>query len=197
MIVIQYPYRTLFIFLPVLLFAACSQDYSPKPRGYMRIELPQRDYIRFDLDYPYSFEHANYSVMEPDTRATAEDYWADIYYPQFRARIHMSYKTVENTEQLQGHFNDARTFVTRHIPKASAIRDEMIVNEKANVYGVLYQIRGREAATALQFYATDSLRHFLRGALYFNVRTNNDSLSPVIEHIEEDIRHLFSTLEWE
>ncbi len=186
----------LIIFLPAALMSACNQGHTPMPRGYIRIELPEREYKRFDLDYPYSFEHPDNSVIEPDTRETAEDYWADIFYPDFRARIHLSYKPVEDRAQLQGHLNDARTFVTRHIPKASAIRDEVFINQEADVYGMLYQIKGRNAATALQFYATDSLNHFLRGALYFNVRPNNDSLSPVIDHIEEDIRQLFSTLRW-
>ncbi len=63
--------------------------------------------------------------------------------------------------------------------------------------GKIYHIRGREAASPLQFFATDSLSHFLRGALYFDARPNNDSLAPVIRFIEKDIRNLLGTLEWE
>ena len=43
---------------------------------------------------------------------------------------------------------------------------------------------------------TDSTEHFLRGALYFNVEPNNDSLAPVLTFIEEDVRHLVNTFRW-
>jgi gliding motility-associated lipoprotein GldD len=73
----------------------------------------------------------------------------------------------------------------------------MIRDDERRIYGVLYEIKGAEAASTLQFYVTDSLSHFLRGALYFNVSPNNDSLAPVIDFIEEDIRHMIGTLNWE
>jgi hypothetical protein len=43
---------------------------------------------------------------------------------------------------------------------------------------------------------TDSSRHFLRGALYFNTRVNNDSLAPAIEYMKKDIMHLINTMDW-
>jgi hypothetical protein len=40
------------------------------------------------------------------------------------------------------------------------------------------------------------VEHFLRASLYFNMAPHNDSLEPVIEGIEKDLKHLVKTLEW-
>lgn len=188
--------RFLLLFALLYLSVACERSGAPVPIAYFRIALPEKEYQLLDQDYPYRFKYPVYTSFEPDTRETAEAYWADIVFGDFSGRLHLSYKAVDNEDQLYGYFEDARTFVHRHIPKATAIRDEPIVIPENRVYGMLFHIRGKEAASPLQFYATDSVSHFLRGALYFNVRPNNDSLAPVIDFIEEDIRHLFVTLNW-
>ncbi|TVR42243.1 MAG: gliding motility lipoprotein GldD [Bacteroidia bacterium] len=185
------------VFFFSLLLVCCKSPDTPLPRAYFRIAMPERDYRHFDEDYPFSFAYPGYAGVVPDTRETAEPYWSDIVYPDFRGRIHLSYKPVGSQRELAGLFEDARTFVHRHIPKATAIREEVIMYPDRRVYGMLYHIRGREAASPIQFYLTDSVDHFLRGALYFHVRPNNDSLAPVIEFIEEDIRHFFDTFEWQ
>lgn len=185
------------ILLFLVMMLACGGNETPKPRGFFRIDLPEKAYNQFDSLHPYRFEHPAYSVVIPDTRDWAEPYWADIVFEDFNARIHLSYKQVSGRSELHGYLEDAHTFVHRHIPKATAIRDAVFIDEENNVFGTLIRIRGREAASALQFWATDSLQHFLRGALYFNVAPDNDSLAPVIDFIEEDIRHLLQTLEWQ
>ena len=185
------------ILLLFILMPSCGSNETPKPRGFFRIALPEKVYVQFDEQHPYRFEYPKYAHVIPDTRDWAEPYWADIVFDIFNARLHLSYKPVSNPWELQGYLEDAYTFIHRHIPKATAIRDELFVNEEDRVYGTLIRIRGRDAASALQFWVTDSLQHFLRGALYFNVTPDNDSLAPVIEFLEEDVRHLMHTLEWQ
>lgn len=180
-----------FVFL-----AACQNNYSPKPRGFFRIHLPEKEYVVFDAGFPYAFEHPVYGEFVPDQRATAEPYWGDLVFPDFKGALHLSYKAVNNEKDLAGFFEDARSFAQKHIPKATAITEELIRDDQRRVYGMLYEIKGAEAASTLQFYVTDSLDHFLRGALYFNVSPNNDSLAPVIRFLEEDIRHMIGTLNW-
>ena len=177
-------------------FSACLQYDSPKPRGYFRIALPEKGYQHLDSIFPYCFYYPVYGEVVPDTRQWAEAYWADLVFDKFRARIHLSYKAVEDTDNLYRYFEDAHTFVHKHIPKATAIYDEVFIIDENRAYGMLFRIKGREAASPLQFYATDSTDHFLRGALYFETTPNNDSLAPVIEFLEKDVRHMLSTLEW-
>ena len=183
-------------FIVFLFFFACQGNYSPKPRGFFRIHLPEKEYVLFDTDFPYSFEYPAYGQVVPDERPSAEPYWADIVFPEFKGTLHLSYKRVRGEADLAAFFEDARSFAHKHIPKATAIYDQPIIMDQSRVFGMLYEIKGREAASTLQFYVTDSLNHFLRGALYFNVTPNNDSLAPVIEYLEEDIRHMIGTLNW-
>lgn len=189
--------RIRLLLVPVIvaiLLQGCHQTYTPKPRGYFRIDLPEKEYVRFDSTYPYSFEYPVYARIIPDTRPSSEPFWINIDFPQFKGKIHISYKPVQ--ENLKEYLEDSRTFVIKHIPKADAIDDSLVYRPEARVFGLVYYIEGSQAASACQFFVTDSTSRFLRGALYFNVEPNNDSLAPVIRFIEEDIRHMVSTFRW-
>jgi gliding motility-associated lipoprotein GldD len=69
------------------------------------------------------------------------------------------------------------------------------MNNVNRVYGTLYDLKGN-TATAVQFFVTDSTKHFLRGSLYFAAEPDADSLEPVIEFFRGDIEHLIETLQW-
>ncbi|HNX43156.1 MAG TPA: gliding motility lipoprotein GldD [Bacteroidales bacterium] len=180
------------VILTVLI--SCSGDYSPKPRGYFRIALPEKKYTLLDSIYPYTFEYPVYARIHPDEMSPKEIYWINIDYPQFKGTIHISYRTIENN--LQQLTEDSRSLVLKHIPKSSGIFQKEIRDKENNVYGVCYEISGVGAASPYQFYLTDSTRNFLRGALYFTTVPNNDSLSPVIDFVKQDIAHLISTFRW-
>lgn len=188
--------KILFSFLVVIL-VSCQDKYTPKPRGFFRIHLPAREYIITENSFPYSFAYPVYSQFVPDERPGAEPYWANIVFGGFKGTLYLSYKPVDGIANLVSYLEDARRFTQKHIPKATAIIEEPYADHQNRVFGVLYQIKGREAASPIQFYVTDSLHHFLRGALYFNVTPNNDSLAPVIDFLEKDIRHIIRTLRWQ
>jgi gliding motility-associated lipoprotein GldD len=127
-------------------------------------------------------------------RPSSEPYWINVDFPRYQGRIHISYKPVH--ENLNEFLEDSRTFVVKHIPKADAIDDSLIFRPEDRVFGLIYYIEGTQAASPCQFFVTDSSSRFLRGALYFNVEPNNDSLAPVIDFIREDIRHMIKTFRW-
>jgi gliding motility-associated lipoprotein GldD len=184
------------VILMVLFFLICSckNDYYPKPRGYFRIDLPEKEYVRFDTSFPYSFEYPVYARVVPDKDPKAEPYWINVVFPEFKGNIHISYKKINNN--LAEYLEDSRTLVMKHIPKASAISNKTFENSEKKVYGLIYDISGTEAASPYQFYLTDSVDHFIRGALYFNAIPNNDSLAPVIDFIEKDIDRMIETFAW-
>ena len=187
------------LFVPlffILVIISCGDSYNPKPRGFFRIDLPEKEYRLFDSIFPYTFEYPVYAKIQPDLSPASEPYWADIFYPQFNASIHLSYKEVKTPNDLHLYFEDSRTFANKQIPKATAIRESSVVDDTREVYGLTYEIKGTGAASTYQFYLTDSTHHFLRGALYFNFHPNNDSLAPVIDFLTEDIEHFIYTLEW-
>ncbi len=193
-----------FIFLLVLTaivatvftFPSCSNDYTPKPRGYFRIALPKKKYILLDSVYPFRFEYPSYAVITNDPISPQEKNWINIEMPVFHGRIHISYKPLTDRNSLVRFTEDSRTLALKHMSKASGIRQIAINDPKRRVYGLVYEINGMGAASPYQFYLTDSTRHFMRGSLYFDVIPNNDSLAPVIDCVKTDIQHLFETINW-
>lgn len=173
---------------------SCNEDYTPKPRGFMRIDLPEQTYSIIESDCPYSFEYADYAQFLPDTRALSDPCWFDIHYPQFKAKMHFSYKPINGN--LAEYLEDSRTLTNKHISKASNIEESLILKEDTRVFGTIYEVEGSRAASPIQFHLTDSTDHFLRGALYFNVAPNNDSLAPVIDFLRDDVLKFIETLEW-
>lgn len=174
----------------------CRDNYSPKPKGFVRIALPEKSYQAFDSLFPYTLNYPSYGRFSPDLRESSEPYWANIEFPAFKGTLYLSYKKAEKKAKLLAYFEDARSFTQRHIPKATAIKEEVIYHPETRVFGTLYEIQGRDVASPVQFYVTDSLTHFLRGALYFQLTPNNDSLAPVIDYLKEDIHYLLKTLQW-
>lgn len=169
----------------------CKQRYVPKPRGYYRIAVPDTSYVSFPFaGYPYCFDLSANAVAKP---LDDEPYWLDIVYPAFNVRIHCSYKPVRhNLRELS---DDAQSFVYKHAGMASAIPEQGFVNEENNVYGVLYALEGN-TASPYQFYLTDSLHHFFRGAVYFNCVPQQDSLAPVINYLDKDVRRIMESFSW-
>jgi len=180
--------------LLMILVSSCDETYTPKPRGYFRIDLPDHQYVAFDTAFPYSFEYPDYASLSPDPFAPEEPYWLNIEFPDFKGRIHLSYKKVDGN--LVEYLEDSRQFVMKHIPKASGINDSLILDREKNLYGLIYHIDGMGAASPCQFFITDSNTHFVRGALYFDVVPNNDSLAPVINFLKKDIEHFLATFSW-
>ena len=185
---------TILIILFLIVLIGCKNDYYPKPKGYFRIDLLEKEYIKFDSTLPYSFEYPVYARVLPDKHAQAEKYWINISYPQFNGTLYLSYKSVDGN--LNKYLEDTRTMVMKHISKASSIENQQYENDISKVYGLTYTISGVAAASPYQFYLTDSTDHFVRGALYFNTVPNNDSLAPVIAFLKEDIQHMIETFEW-
>ena len=166
----------------------------PKPRGYFRIDLPPKDYHTFDTTFPFTFEYPGYATIFPDNSRLAERYWINIAYTPFHAQLHISYKIID--QNLATYLEDVHTLVDKHIPKANAISQREFINKQEKVYGLVYDIKGSDAASACQFYLTDSTAKFVRGALYFNLVPNNDSLAPVISFLKSDIEHMINTFRW-
>lgn len=184
------------IFLVVCLLPflfSCKQKYTPKPIGYARIDFPQKEYQRYDSNCPYSFEYPNYGIIDPNPPKSNEPCWININFPNYNGTIHLSYKKINNN--LPEYIEDSRTLAYKHTVKADAIYEKVYKDTLHDVYGIVYNIKGN-VASSVQFFATDSIRHFLRGSLYFKTEPNIDSLSPVISYFKKDVIHLIETLEW-
>ncbi len=178
---------------------SCNSDFVQKERGYFKIPLPQKKYQQFNQpDFPYTFEYPVYSKVIPDSTFFDEKaenpYWINIDFPQFDGELHLSYKQI-GPNKFDTLVDDAfKLAYKQHTSQASAIQPVKFDLDNG-VSGIYFSLKGN-AATANQFFATDSTKHFLRGALYFNAPPNEDSLRPVNNFLREDMQHLINTLRW-
>ena len=193
--------RLLILFLFGLLLISCRPKiFSPKPAGYYKLDTPARHiYKVFDKPgYPYTFEYPVNSEIVPDTEffgeKTDNPYWIDMNFPDFNAAIYITYKDINPNQPFSKLDDDAWKMSFFHHEKADYIHSEMAINP-AGIAEMLYVVGG-DAASKYQFTATDSLKHFIRGALYINVTPNADSLEPVTNFLEQDIEHILYTLKW-
>lgn len=185
----------LFVIIVCSLQACEERDIKiPKQRGYFRIDLPERNYQQFSENgFPYSFQIPAYSRVEVDSDAGAEPYWINVQFPSLKATVHVSYRTLNGN--LDKIVEDVHYLAFKHEVRADAINTKEFHYDEKHVHGLLFDIKG-EAASVLQFCVTDSTKNFVRGALYFNVPPNKDSLAPVVEFIREDIIEMISSFEW-
>jgi gliding motility-associated lipoprotein GldD len=174
--------------------------YTPKPIGYYRIDLPEHRYKKFENpEFPYSFEYPVYGyaykdTLTADSRKPENKYWMNIDFPQWAGRIYLSYKRIDTKDNIGKLLEDTHEMSYYHTKKADYINPKDFTNE--NGVAVITFSVGGNAASAYQFIATDTSKHFIRGSLYFDVTPNADSLKPVNELLKEDIDHLISTLKW-
>ena len=185
-------------YLLSIILTSCNSDYTPKPRGYFKIHFPEKQYQVFNQPgYPYSFEYPTYATVVKDSsffgEATENPWWINLDFPQFNGRVYISYKEI-GKNKFDKLVNDAFTMTNKHNMKAYSIDDSLITTSN-NIHGVFFKVGG-EVATANQFFLTDSTRHFLRGALYFDATPNEDSLGIVNRFLIEDVKHLVNTFRW-
>jgi len=182
----------------VIVCTSCNSNFVPKPRGYFKINLPEKKYQVFDQPgYPYTFEYPVYARIIKDSTffgdATENPWWINIDFPQFNGRIYVSYKEI-GANKLDKLLNDAFSLTNKHTSKASSI-DDSLINTSNNIHGMFFRVGGN-VATANQFFVTDSTKHFLRGALYFDATPNEDSLGVVSDFLLLDMKHIINTFKW-
>lgn len=188
------------IILILLLFAGCREKYTPKPRGYFRIDFPEKNYHLLENKYPYRFEIPDYSEITPDPTNPDQPTWINVSVPENHAEIHISYYPLSNSHQQRISFlaelmEETRRLAYKHTIKADAIEEQVFINNSDKVFGTIYRIKGN-AASPFQFFLTDSTRHFLRGAFYIREVPSIDSLQPVIDFFEPDVIRLIETTTW-
>lgn len=184
----------------VALLSACHRhnDETPKPQAYLRIDMPEQAYLLYDtMALPFTFERSTLAQVEwkknPDRAA---DRWFTLHYPGQKGYVFLSYKSIRGPQDLKAQIDTTYRFVQDNFSYSSGVDENKFVNPKKRIYGTTYHLKGQNVASTYQFYVTDSVRHFLRGALYIDCTPNNDSLSPVLEYIQSDMDHFIESIEW-
>ena len=167
---------------------SCKDDNIPKPASYLRLDYPEAKYVNFENECPFTFEINSDAIIKKDT-----DCGFTIMYPKMKATIYLTYKPVaQNITEL---LRDAQKLTYEHVIKADDILEQPYLNSDKKVYGMFYKVEGN-AATNSQFYATDSIKHFVTGSVYFYAKPNYDSIMPAASYIKNDMQRLMETIKW-
>jgi gliding motility-associated lipoprotein GldD len=200
-----------------LVIISCNSNYTSKKEGYFKIDFPKKVYTTFnDPSFPYSFEYPVYARIAKDSSYFNEGeknpYSIEVVFPSFNGAIYISYKKIGGTSlykvknpngsyrdsaginSFEKMVNDSYKLTYKNDIKAYSIEDS-VMHTPNNITGIFFKLSGN-VATAKQFFLSDTLHHFLRGALYFDATPNEDSLRPVNAFLQEDMKHLINTLKW-
>lgn len=181
--------KSLFILLILgLVFFGCKDEEAlPKPKAMLRleydkppIELAETPNFTFDYNAIAELKQKNGKAVE-------------LKYPDMKAAIFMSYRKIEG--DLTNLTRDAQKLSYEHAAKADGIRPRPYEDTTNKVYGVFFEVSG-DAASQAQFYVTDSLNHFVTGALYFETKPNYDSIYPAAVYLQQDMGRIVESLRW-
>jgi gliding motility-associated lipoprotein GldD len=203
---------------PSGLMGCRSDDPVARPFAYARAVLPPVVQASYTGDcIPVTFEYNAAAIPQCINPAQISQgserfsgkttRWMNLRYSALGAQWHISYHPVagvrdKNGRQVAGQdalsvlMAETQRMSFKHTLKATAIEEKAINYPQHKVYGILYVVGG-DAASQTQFYVTDSIKHFLRGSLYFGVTPNSDSLKPYSAYLLRDMQHSLETLRWQ
>lgn len=170
------------------LLISCGKEVSPKPDSFLRLEYPKPVYKTFSETCAFTFDMNENSFIKPESDCAFK-----IDYPKMHASIYMNYKPVTNN--LNALLKDAQKLTYNHTIKADEIIEQPFINTEKGVYGMFYEVEGN-AATNVQFYATDSVKNFIVGTLYFYAKPNYDSILPAASYVKDDMKRIMESIEW-
>ena len=176
------------LLLILFLFSGCKKEVLPKPTSHLRLDYPVAEYAAFESSCPYTFNINGDAIIKGK-----KECGFTITYPKMKATIFLTYKTVNG--DIDKLLRDAQKLTYEHVIKADDILEQPYINKEKKVYGMFYNVSGN-AATNAQFYATDSIKHFVTGSVYFYAKPNFDSIMPASDYIRNDIQTLMESLKW-
>jgi gliding motility-associated lipoprotein GldD len=171
-----------------LVLVSCKDDVLPKPTSQLRLDYPIAEYAQFENHCPVTFQMNNDAIIKEDGTCGFS-----ITYPKMKATIYLTYKDVHG--DIDSLLKDAQTLTYKHVIKADDIVEQPYLNSEKKVYGMFYKVGGN-AATNAQFYATDSISHFVTGSVYFYSKPNYDSIMPAADYIRNDMQRIMETIKW-
>ncbi|MDR3261327.1 MAG: gliding motility protein GldD [Tannerella sp.] len=169
-------------------------EYTPKPRGLYRIDIPEAHYREFSADdLPYTFKVSQLVTVELPPLETPDE-WMNLSYETLNAKIYCSYRKITPLT-LPAVTEECRKLLLRSVKNANSITEQNYENQTTHLFGTLFRIHG-ESASPIQFTLTDSVGRFFRGALYYRCRMDVDSLAPVNDYLEKDVVALIQSFQW-
>lgn len=188
--------RNILILLIITCCVSCVNDPIPKPKAFLRLEYPKQQYIQTKTELPFTFEKNMFATDISNIKVSKDKkaYGLDITYPSLKGTIYISYKEIVNNN-LEPYLLDAQSITQKHSQRADEIIEQPFLDPENKVFGMFYEVGGN-AASQSQFYVTDSVKHFITGALYFYAKPNYDSILPAADYLKKDIQRIMESIRW-
>ena len=176
----------------VLLIMSSCQEYYPKPKAILRPEdhtlymtLDTLPFIRFEID-----TKAKISPLKNEEK----EIWFNLSYTEYGAQLYNTYTTLSSGGLLSA-TEDFYKLLQRNTQKEE-IHYTLYENKADSIYAHLF-ISTATAASPIQFFVTDSVKHYFRGALYFVDDTiSRETKESYIGVLIGQIRHMLETFKW-
>ena len=175
---------------------SCGSDPMPKPKAFLRLDYPKPEYKLITADLPFVFERNNLSNGIDKIKSSQDktSIGLEIPYPTLKGTLYLTYKKIDKNN-LHTYLADAQNITQTHAIRADGITEQPFLDFEDRVFGSLFEVVGN-AASQSQFYVTDSINHFLTGALYFYAKPNYDSILPAANYLKKDMQRIMETLKW-
>jgi len=170
-----------------IFFGCADENILPKPKAMLRLEYQRPTASPVETDY-FTFEANKAARVEKKNNRSII-----VEYPEMKAAIFMSYRKVN--DDIGNLIADAQKLSYEHAAKADGIRPRAYEDTINRIYGAFFEVSG-DAASQAQFFATDSINHFVTGALYFKSKPNYDSIYPAAKYLQNDMGRIMESLRW-
>lgn len=183
------------LLLSFIIFSACtrSETYTPKPKGYFRIEMPSPKYKTVSDSLNLLFFNINDNA-DCHYHAGVDTQRYLLTYPGINAKLDLSIFFGSSAE-LQETINDMRRLVSMIARNPKSVSEQTYNNPQTSVFGTVLFL-DEESPSPVQFVLTDSISRVMRGSLYFECRMNADSLRPIADYLRADVIELIQSLNW-
>lgn len=171
------------------LLYACQSNPTPRPKGYFRIDLPTQAYKVVSCNLCGYSSSINQSAFFSEK----DEQNQRLFYPTLNGEVFLTYRN--NAKEFESILKETQKLVYKHTIVSSGIIEQPFSQPKRDVYGTYYILQG-DVASPLQFIINDNKQRVLHGALYFNAQPKMDSLQPVIDYVNQDLKLYLEKFRW-
>ena len=177
------------VFVLLIFVLSCDKIADlPKQKSFFAPDFKMTHYVESNIGCKYNFLINSKALI-----SNLKNCNYNIEYKNLNSKIYINQISYfENIEVLLDAFD-------QKIIENSKFSDQIIESEyidfERKIYSKLFSFVG-DSPSNIQFYVTDMSDKFINGSLFFNTKTNYDSLFPYIDYVRNDIKKMVDSFNW-
>ena len=175
------------LFFFIFLMSCSNHTTTPKPKAFLYNEVSVPNYVFYKSACGYSF------FINSENQIDFENCNVKIKNSSLNSILYLSSINIKDNFSLID--SDFTKKIQENSINAFAVNVSEYNDVENRVFAKYFSFVGN-APSNTQFYITDSTSVYLKGSLYFDSKPNYDSLLPSIHLINNDIRKMIQTFNW-